>query len=348
MAKFCGDCGKKLDGKKHECSAKKSFGSLSTEDLEKSLSVLETLSKGVRPELAEPGDEADETLDEQTEAARKQLEEYGDEGESESEHEPETDDDEEDVAKADWDSADEPNQDDDSYEDDSDEEAKREDEDEDGPMYNEPNPKRAFKSSKKVKKSKQDGNEYGTKMRYTPKPKEDKYSDPAGDPKAKSAKKSVKKSFESSPSITKGVEVSDFLRDLVNKSVESHEYMDNKINKSLAFSQYQKNFNIGLAKSLIELADIIKSLTERVEKVSKGPAAMRKSDLGTPVDRPFADPNNPVLSEREQETINKSLLAEKVFALRKGGDPVVTDYDVMQAEMYGKVRPEIKAKLGLK
>lgn len=239
MSKFCGECATKLvDGACASCTAKSTSG-INIESLEKSLSALESISKGVRPAEAKAG-EADEADPKEKQTRQvKQTKKYGAKGEGESEEEPKTERGIESATKGGF-----PGPDGDGdYDGDEDPEERRRREmmaaeEEQG---GEPE----FKSAKSKKK----------------------------------AKKSFADELVESEQVAKAIDVSDFLEELVYKIAEGHDGLSHEVAKSTRFASYQQGFNVGLAKAMSELGTLVKSLVEKVEVIGKEPATVRKSDL---------------------------------------------------------------------
>lgn len=163
----------------------------------------------------------------------------------------------------------------------------------------------------------------------------------------KSAKKSAKKSFtddmlEQEP-IKKAVDVSDFLESVVIQLGEYTDSLRSDIAKSQAFAGYQQQFNIGLAQAMSELGKGLTVLAEKVEAMGKTPAAVRKSDQSAAaIEKSFAGGDS-----KQNNTLTKSQMANKLFELMEAGDKSITPADVVAADSTGSVRPELRTKLGI-
>jgi hypothetical protein len=163
----------------------------------------------------------------------------------------------------------------------------------------------------------------------------------------KSAGKKAKKSFadeliENEP-VRKAVDVSDFLEGVVYQLGEMTDGLRGDVHKSLKFAGYQQNFNVGLAKAMVELGSIVKSLTEQVERMGKTPAGIRKSEQTAAALEKSFDSGNAATNG----TLTKSQMASKLTALWEAGDTSVSPADILRADSEGYVKPELREKIGL-
>jgi hypothetical protein len=303
--KFCGECGTKLvDGACAGCTAK-SINGLDVESLEKSLATLENISKGVRPAEAKKGDEGDvDKPSAHQEKIVKQVKKYGAKGEGDSEEEPKTKRGIESAAKGGF----------------------------PGPMGEGGAPGEGEEDPEEEMEERK---------------RREREMAMEGEPEFKSAKgKKAKKSFAEelmqSDEVSKAVDVSDFLEELVYKSSESIDELRGDIEKSLQFHNYQQRFNVGLAKAFNEMGSLVKGLVQVIETIGKQPAGQRKSDVGV-IEKGLA--GGP--ADSDKTILTKSQKAEKLIALREGGDKTITDMDIISADSSGFVRDDLKAKLGI-
>lgn len=308
MSKFCGDCGTQLANGSCSSCANKSVSELGLESLEKALTDLESVAKGVRPSEA-PAPKVDvRDLEQVTEQARKQVREYGDHGEGDSEEEPETEKDVESRVKGKGSTKKvfgkggfmpPPPQGQDEEDPEEEERRREEEEAEERPM--------PFKSAKGK------------------------------------AKKSMADDLMENDNVRKAVDVSPFLEGLTTKIIDSYDSLQDDVNKSLAGWSYQQKYNVGLAKALGELGSLVKGLTDVVNALSKTPVGTRKGDVSV-VEKSFAGNGE---AAPDGQTLNKGAIAQKILALKESGDTSITDMDVLRAESTGLVTPEIQKKLGL-
>lgn len=169
-----------------------------------------------------------------------------------------------------------------------------------------------------------------------------------GQPEFKSAKgKKAKKSFADDAmdydGVRKAVDVSPFLEGITAQIGETMDEVRSEVEKSLNFASYQKSYNIGLAKSLIELGNVVKSLAVTVSELSKSPSGQRKADTSAAaIEKSFANGN-----ANGEQKLTKSQIAGKLADLMQAGDTSITESDVLRADTAGLVRPELIEKLGL-
>lgn len=294
---FCGQCGTKLvDGGCGSCTAKSANG-LSMETLEKSLTQLESLSKGVRPNEAKAETIEDVTAAEHNKKAIEQRHKWEkNKGEGESEEEPKTKRGVESAAKG----FPPPGGGDDMYGEEEERDPREEDERDEEPE---------FKSAKSKKKT----------------------------------KKSLADDILENEEVSKAVDVTPFLKEVVETLSDSHDSLASTVSKSIAFSRYQKEFNIGLAKALNEMSNVVKGLVAKVDELGKSPAAQRKSDTSAVViEKSFANGD-----AEGKNQLTKGQIASKLLSLMEAGDASITEADILRAESTGAVRPNLMEKLGL-
>lgn len=142
----------------------------------------------------------------------------------------------------------------------------------------------------------------------------------------------VKKATSESEELKKGVEVSDFLAELVNQIGESVD----STNHLVKSQQRETNKNIvELAKSLKGIGEALSGVMERIEAVEKTPVSPRKSVLSK------SEKGVQRFEDVEVE-MSKSQILNKMTNLVEKGDPSVNADDVIRFESTGRMRPEIK------
>lgn len=176
---------------------------------------------------------------------------------------------------------------------------------------------------------------------------EEEMAERGGKPEFKSAGKKAKKSFadeaQEYEGVRKAVDVSPFLEGITAQIGETIDSLREDVAKSNSFASYQRNFNMGLAGALNELANIVKGLTTIVEEIGKNPATVRKSDSSAAaIEKSFANGN-----AGGEQKLTKSQIANKLSQLMAAGDTTITELDVLRADSTGSFRPELAEKLGI-
>jgi hypothetical protein len=237
--KFCGECGTQTNGAACSACTSKSAAGLSFESLDKSLAVLENVSKGVRPAPAKENDTDKRTAKEVAEDAKELQKKYGQHGEGETEEQPKTKKGVEEVAKKGFPL---PEQEEEEEQEFAPRRRSRPEEEEEEEEAREPE----FKSASKKKKTKKS------------------FADTLA---------------ENSEAVSKAIDISDYLRDFVYAVSESTDGLSARVEKSLARQAGQGEFNVALAKAMQQVGILLKGLTEKVESFGTTPAGQRKSDV---------------------------------------------------------------------
>ncbi len=142
----------------------------------------------------------------------------------------------------------------------------------------------------------------------------------------------VEKAKEESDDIKKGMEVSDFLSDMITQVGESIDNM-NELMKSEVTGVHEAVKEI--AKSLKDVGEATLQLTQRMTEIEKTPIGVRKSVL-THLEKGIAR-----FGEGDKE-LNKSQVLTKMVGLVEKGGTIVTTDDVISFENSGKIRPEVE------
>lgn len=159
---------------------------------------------------------------------------------------------------------------------------------------------------------------------------------------------SVASEIAKSEAITKSVEVSDFLKDLVNIVEKSLTDSRNEIIKSVEASENalkeQKEINVQLVKSLQALAENINTLADRQTEIEKQPVQVKKSVTAVAVDRPIAKSG-----DEKEVRLSKAEVSGKLTDMVMKSETVngvpVTMHDVTKFEATGQLRPELQKAL---
>lgn len=170
----------------------------------------------------------------------------------------------------------------------------------------------------------------------------------------------AKKSFaESAPEeIQTKIDVSDFLRSLVDHTGAAIDGLKDQLAKSNAASEDAYAELAGavedIQKSQAKIGVVLKAVCERIGVIENAPAAapkaetIAKSDAGKPVEREFqgmdSGAEQPMFkSLNENPVIAKSQISDAICELVRKGE--ATDMDVIGFESNSFIRPEVVGKL---
>jgi hypothetical protein len=157
------------------------------------------------------------------------------------------------------------------------------------------------------------------------------------------ADKSFAASIEDSESIKKGLEVSEFLNDLVSLVSASVDGVRGQVVKGF---KHQDDVNSTIAKSMTTIAKSISAMAEsvkevvgRMDELEKQPATVKKSITAVGVERRFVE-------DEQKTTMSKAMISQKLNdAVMKGeviGGCTVTAHDAIKFESTGQLRPDLK------
>jgi len=169
------------------------------------------------------------------------------------------------------------------------------------------------------------------------------------------------------PAVETKVEVSDFLKSLVDHNAGCMDALRDSVVKSdLAaedrMEEVMENVE-GLQKSLGDVGIVLKAICERIGIIENQPASVAKSQTATApivksqtMERQFADPTAGAEANQQQDSqgmfkslvnhppqIQKSAIASAICDLVKKGE--AADTDVINFETYSYIAPELDSKL---